>query len=62
MADGVSQAVGTAVRVAGQTKDSITLFRDSIRQAPLMMGFLLMGLGYIVGTITTVRPRQISGR
>jgi hypothetical protein len=47
-------------RVASQTVDGVTLFRDTVRNSPLMMAFLLMGLGYVIGSVTTVRTRPVS--
>lgn len=56
-ADGVSSTVQQVQRVAGQAVDGVTLFRDTVRNSPLMMAFLLMGLGYVIGSVTTVRTR-----
>lgn len=56
-ADGVSSAVQQVSRLATQTVDGVTMFRDTVRDAPLMMAFLLLGLGYVIGSVTTVRTR-----
>lgn len=55
-AQGVSSAAHQIVRAAGQTVDSVTTFRNTIRSTPLVMAFLMLGLGYVIGSITTVRP------
>jgi hypothetical protein len=56
-ADGMASAVHQVRSVAGQTVDGVTTFRNTVRDAPLMMAFLLIGLGYVIGSVTTVRPR-----
>lgn len=56
-AQGVSSAAHQIARAAGQTVDGVTTFRNTIRSTPLVMAFLMLGLGYVIGSITTVRPR-----
>jgi hypothetical protein len=55
-AQGVSSAAHQIVRAAGQTVDGVATFRNTIRSTPLVMAFLMLGLGYVIGSITTVRP------
>lgn len=56
-ADGASSAIQQVSRVAAQAVDGITIFRNTVRDSPLMMAFVLMGLGYVIGSVTTVRTR-----
>lgn len=54
---GVSSAAHQIVRAAGQTVDGVTTFRNTIRSSPLLMALVMLGLGYVVGSITTVHSR-----
>ncbi len=56
-AQGVTSAAHQIARAAGQTVDGITTFRNTVRNNPLMMAFVLVGLGYVIGSMTTVRTR-----
>jgi hypothetical protein len=58
VAEGVSSAVDQVVTVAGQTSDSVSAFRDAVRRAPLAMSLVMLGLGYLIGTIMESLPNS----
>ena len=56
-ADGASSAIHQVSRAAAQAVDGITIFRNTVRDSPLMMAFVLVGMGYVIGSVTTMRTR-----
>jgi hypothetical protein len=50
-ADGVTMAVDQAITVAGKTGSGIAAFRGAVRRAPLAMSLVMLGLGYLIGTV-----------
>ena len=53
VAGGVSDAVGQARVAARQAGDGIGDLRTVIRGQPLTMGFLAIGIGYLLGHLST---------
>jgi hypothetical protein len=53
VAGGVSDAVGHAKVAAYQAGDGIGELRRVIRGQPLTMGFLAIGIGYLLGHLST---------
>jgi hypothetical protein len=49
VADGVSEAAGRAVTGARKASDGVTEFRTVIREQPITMAFLMLGIGYVLG-------------
>ncbi len=58
LAGGASDAVSRIVSAARQGASGVSSFRDTMRQAPLVMAFLMLGIGYILGSVTSARPPQ----
>ncbi len=52
VAGGVSDAVGQAKQAACQAGDGIGELRRVIRAQPLTMGFLAIGIGYLLGHLS----------
>jgi hypothetical protein len=53
VAGGVSDAVGQAKVAAYQAGDGIGELRKVIRGQPLTMGFLAIGIGYLLGHLSS---------
>ena len=53
VAGGVSDAVGQATVAARQAGDGIGELRKVIRGQPLTMGFLAIGIGYLLGHLSS---------
>ncbi len=53
VAGGVSDAVGQARQAAYQAGDGIGDLRRVIRGQPLTMGFLAIGIGYLLGHLSS---------
>jgi len=53
VADGVCDAVGQARQAASQAGDGIGELRKIIRAQPLTMGFLAIGIGYLLGHLSS---------
>jgi len=53
VADGVCDAVGQARQAASQAGDGIGELRKVIRAQPLTMGFLAIGIGYLLGHLSS---------
>jgi hypothetical protein len=53
VAGGVSDAVGQARQAAYQVGDGIGDLRRVIRGQPLTMGFLAIGIGYLLGHLAS---------
>jgi hypothetical protein len=53
VAGGVSDAVGQARQAAYQAGDGIADLRRVIRGQPLTMGFLAIGIGYLLGHLSS---------
>jgi hypothetical protein len=53
VAGGVSEAVGQARQAAYQVGDGIGDLRRVIRGQPLTMGFLAIGIGYLLGHLSS---------
>lgn len=58
-ARGVSDAMDHVANATGQTIDAVTAFRTSVRNTPLMMSAVILGIGYVLGTILHSRPRGL---
>ncbi len=52
VAGGIGDAVGQAKQAACQAGDGIGELRKVIRGQPLTMGFLAIGIGYLLGHLT----------
>jgi hypothetical protein len=56
VAETVTGAAGHVSSAAGQAIDQLAAFRLSVRRSPLTMSALMLGLGYVIGTITHTWP------
>ena len=49
-ADTMSSAYDHSAATAARVSDGVTQFRSLIRQQPVTMGFVMLALGYMLGT------------
>jgi hypothetical protein len=54
VADGASQTTRNAVSAVQSVSDGVTQFRAVIRKQPITMAFMMLAMGYILGTHITV--------
>ncbi len=53
VADGASQTANRAVSAARQASDGVTEFRAVIRRQPITMAFVMLAMGYLLGSHLT---------
>ena len=54
VADGATQTTRNAVSAAHSVSDGVTQFRAIIRKQPITMAFMMLAMGYVLGTHLTV--------
>ncbi len=57
VAHGMSSAMDQAATAAGRTTNGMLAFRDAVRRMPLAMSLVMLGMGYLIGTVIESRPR-----
>ncbi len=58
LVDGLGNAAGQAATAARQAGDGVTEFRALIRNQPVTMAALMLGLGYVLGRVVAGRHRR----